>query len=262
MIALDLRDRVAVVTGASAGIGQATVGVLVEAGATVLAVARREENLRELAETLPSGAVIPLPLDITEPDAAAGVVDAVEAAGGRLDILVNAAGGSRTVAVDAPDSAWDEAMELNFSGGRRLSQALIPFLRRSEHGRIITVTGSSEPATNPVFADASRASALNASNSAKAAAHAWSKGLSRELGVDGITVNCVAPGTILTEQLARIFPTEEDRRRHVEEMGIPAGRFGAPIELAHTIAFLASDLAEYITGEIISVDGGKRRFAF
>jgi len=262
LIGIDLTDRVAVVTGASAGIGRATCTVLVEAGAKVFAVARRADALDELAASSPSGAVVPVAADLTAADAAASVARAVEATTGRLDILVNAAGGSRTVAVDADDAAWDEAMELNFSAGRRLTQALLPLLRSSGRGRVITVSGSSEPATNPVFGDPSRASALNASNSAKAAVHAWSKGLSREVGRDAMTVNCVAPGTVLTEQLAKIFPTDADRERHVADLAIPAGRFGTPVEVAHTVAFLASDLARYITGEIIHVDGGKRRFAF
>src|SRR5690606_21453928 len=102
--------------------------------------------------------------------------------------------------------------------GRRLTQQLLPLLRRSGRGRVITVSGSSEPATNPIFADPSKSSALNASNAAKAAVHAWSKGLSRELGPDGVTVNCIAPGSVLTEQLARIFPTEAARAQHVADL--------------------------------------------
>jgi len=82
------------------------------------------------------------------------------------------------------------------------------------------------------------------------------------VGRHGVTVNSVAPGTVLTEQLQRIFPTPEDRERHVAEMGIPIGRFGRPEELADAILFLASPLARYVTGEILHVDGGKRRHAF
>lgn len=262
MIAIDLTDRVAIVTGASAGIGRATCTVFTEAGARVIAIARREVALCELASQAPSGSIVPVAVDLTRRDAAAHIVREVRATMGRLDILVNAAGGSRTVSVDAEDAVWDEAMDLNFNAGRRLTQAVLPLICDSGHGRVITVSGSSEPASNPVFANPSRASALNASNSAKAAVHAWSKGLSREVGRAAVTVNCVAPGSVLTEQIEKIFPTEVDRARHVADLDIPAGRFGSPREVAQTVAFLASDLARYITGEIIHVDGGKRRFAF
>ena len=262
MIALDLTGRVAVVTGASAGIGRATCRVLVEAGARVFAIARRGELLEDLQKSAPAGSVTPLAADITDRSTAARLGDQIRGMTSSLDILVSAAGGSRTVAVDAGDRAWDEAMALNFDGGRRLTQELLPLIRGSGRGRVITVSGSSEPATNPVFSDPSKSSALNASNAAKAAVHAWSKGLSRELGPDGVTVNCVAPGSVLTEQLAKIFPTDAARAQHVADLDIPAGRFGTPDEVAYTIAFLASDLAAYITGEIVHVDGGKRRFAF
>lgn len=262
MIGIDLAGRLAVVTGASAGIGRATAIALASAGADVLAVARRREPLEELAVREVAGRITPVVADLTDPEGTRAVLEAVQALG-RLDILVNAAGGSRTVAIDSPEEAWVEAMELNFGSLRRLTHALLPFLLEAgEHGRIVCVTGSSEPATNPVFGDASRQSALNAANSAKAAVHAWAKGLSREVGRHGVTVNSVAPGTVLTEQLARIFPTDADRERHVAEMGIPLGRFGRPEELADAILFLASPLARYVTGEILHVDGGKRRHAF
>ena len=261
MIPLDLSGRTAVVTGASAGIGRASAVVLATAGASVVVVARREQALRELQDRFGADRVRAVGADLTSAEGTRRVVDAVADQGG-ADILVNAAGGSRTVALDADDDTWAEAMELNFGSLRRLTHALLHFICDSDHGRVITITGSSEPASNPVFADPEHASALNAANSAKAAVHAWAKGLSREVGRFDVTVNSIAPGSVLSEQLRRIFPTEQDRERHVAELGIPLGRFGQPEEVANAVLFLASPLARYITGEIIHVDGGKRRYAF
>ena len=262
MIGIDLTGRRAVVTGASAGIGHASAIRLAEAGAHVIAVARRRGPLDELVERFGPDRVTPVDADLADPVGTRRVVDAVGALGS-LDILINAAGGSRTVALDASDGAWAEAMELNFGSLRRLTHALLdPLIAAGVNGRIIAITGSSEPASNPVFGDSARASSLNAANSAKAAVHAWAKGLSRELGPHGVTVNSIAPGSVLTEQLRKIFPTADDQARHVADLAIPLGRFGQPEELADVVLFLASPLARYVTGEIIHVDGGKRRHAF
>jgi 3-oxoacyl-[acyl-carrier protein] reductase len=140
-------------------------------------------------------------------------------------------------------------MLVNFIRLRELSHAAIPGMRERGYGRIVNITGSSEPRN------------LNAANSAKAAVHAWSKGLSREIAQHGITINCIQPGRIISEQILRMHPTEEDRRKFAEE-NIPARRFGEAEELANLAIFLASPRASYITGTVIPVDGGMSRFAF
>ncbi len=250
---LELRGRVAVVTGASAGIGREIARTLAAEGAQVVIVARREKLLEELGEEITRlGAPRPLaiPLDLTGPQAHRQVRDRVLGAFGQVDILVNNAGGSRPLKLGAPEEAWDESLALNFTAVRRLTHALLSSMQQRAWGRIITITGSSEPG------------GLNAANAAKAAVHAWAKGLSRELARFGITVNSVAPGRIMSEQIAeRLHPTPEDRERFAQA-NIPVGYFGEPADMAWLVAFLASPKARYITGEVISVDGGLHRFAF
>jgi 3-oxoacyl-[acyl-carrier protein] reductase len=122
-------------------------------------------------------------------------------------------------------------------------------MRDNQFGRIVNLTGTSEP---PGF---------NAAAPAKAAIHAWSKGFSREFARFGITINCIQPGRIRSEQIDRKYPTEESRREF-SSREIPAQRFGEPEELANLAVFLASPRASYITGTVIPVDGGMSRFAF
>jgi 3-oxoacyl-[acyl-carrier protein] reductase len=140
-------------------------------------------------------------------------------------------------------------MTLNFELVRALAVQFIPGMREQRWGRIINVTGANEPA------------GVNIASVAKAAVHNWAKGLSRELAPHGITVNCLPPGRINSEQiLQRLHPTEQNRKAFIEA-NIPIGYFGDPEDMAYLIAFLASPRARYITGEVIHVDGGMHRFA-
>jgi 3-oxoacyl-[acyl-carrier protein] reductase len=249
---LELAGRAALVTGASRGIGRGAAKVLAAEGCRVAVVARRKKLLDELAQEIaaeghPRPAVIVE--DVVAPGAAARIREKAEQALGNVDILINSAGGSRPIPWDAPDAAWDEGMTLNFEAVRKLTHAFIPGMRARKFGRIITMTGTSEP------------EAINVASSAKAAVHAWAKGLSRVLAKDGITVNCLPPGRIKSEQiLEKLHPTPESRAAFVKA-NIPVGYLGEPEDMAYLIAFLASPKARYITGEVIHVDGGMRRFA-
>lgn len=247
---LDLKTRTAVVSGASIGIGRAIARALALEGVRVVAVARRKELLETLAQEAKAagGVVIPVTQDIMAEDAGKKLAAAAIAALGHVDILVNNAGGSRPLPVDAPDSAWDEAMALNFTRYRQVTHALLPQMIERRWGRIINITGKSEP------------EGLNAAFAAKAAVHAWAKGLSREIGEHGITVNCIPPGRIMSEQIRRNYP--EDYRKHFAEEEIPVGYWGEPEDLAALVVFLASPVARYITGTVIPVDGGLRRYQF
>jgi 3-oxoacyl-[acyl-carrier protein] reductase len=247
---LELKSKTAIVSGASTGIGRAIARALALEGVRVVAIARRKDLLEQLAKELHAagGAVIPVTQDIMAEDAAKELASAAIAELGHVDILVNNAGGSRPLPVDAPDSDWDEAMSLNFTRYRQITHALLPQMIERGWGRIINITGKSEP------------EGLNAAFAAKAAVHAWAKGLSREIGRHGITVNCIPPGRIMSEQIRRNYP--EDYRKHFAEEEIPVGYWGEPEDLAAMAVFLASPIARYITGTVIPVDGGLRRYQF
>src|SRR5687768_4508413 len=249
---LQLAGKAALVTGASRGIGRAIALVLAREGAKVVITARRRNLLEELAREIVSArGAEPLILesDLYQEGSADRLAAAAENALGRVDILMNAAGGSRPFPFEATKEQWAEAFTVNFIRLRELSHAVIPGMKARSWGRIVNITGSTEPR------------GLNAANSAKAAVHAWAKGLSRELAKDGITINSIQPGRIMSEQIVRFHPTEEDRRQFAQD-NIPMGRFGEPEELANLAVFLASPRASYITGTVTPVDGGMSRFAF
>lgn len=248
---LHLAGKTALVTGASMGIGRAIAWGLAAEGVRVGAAARSREQLEELAEEVEqAGGPTPLLLvqDIMAEDAATQLRDAALDGLGSVEILVNCAGGSRKLPVDAPEERWVEAMTLNFTRQRQITHALLPQMIERRWGRIINITGKSEP------------EGLNAAFAAKAAVHAWAKGLSREVGRYGITVNSIPPGRIMSEQIRRNYP--EDYRKHFAETEIPVKYWGEPEDLAVLAVFLASPLARYITGAVLPVDGGLRRYQF
>ena len=246
---LELKDKVAVVTGTSVGLGREIARVLAAEGTQTIVIARRAHLLTTLQDEIErAGGPRPLalPLDLYTPDAPAKVRDAALAAYGRVDILINNAGGSRPIPWDSPDAAWDESFSINFTAVRRMTQTLLPGMIDRRWGRVLCVTGSAEP------------SGVNAAVAAKAGVHAWAKGLSREIGRHGITINCLSPGRIHSEQIdERLHPTAESRAEFAKN--IPLGYFGEPSDLAYLAAFLCSPRARYITGERIHVDGGLHR---
>jgi len=249
---LQLSGKTALVTGASMGIGHAIARGLAAEGVRICVTARRRELLDELsASIVKAGGQKPHieTSDIMEEGAPARVARAAVSALGRVDILINSAGGSRpAIPVDAPEEEWEEVMRLNFIRVRQLTHAILPQMIASKWGRIINISGKSEP------------TGLLAATPAKAAIHAWSKGLSREVGPHGITVNCIPPGRIMSEQIRRKYPAEFRAKQSAEE--IPVGRYGEPEELAVLAVFLSSPVASYITGAVLPVDGGLRKYAF
>jgi len=244
---LQISGKAALVTGASAGIGRAIARSLAAEGVRLAVVARRRELLEALQTEIGARLVI-ITCDFMQEDAAAKIADAALASLGAVDILVNNAGGSRKFALDTGEAQWQEAMTLNFTRHRQLTHRLLEQMIGRKWGRILSITGKSEP------------EGLNGAFCAKAAMHSWSKGLSREVGKHGITVNCIPPGRIISEQILRNYTPEY--RQWQSEHEIPAGEYGQPEDLANLVCFLASPKARYITGAVIPVDGGLRRYQF
>ena len=248
---LHLTGKTGIVTGASAGIGRAIAKGLAAEGVRLVIAARRRDLLEGLADEIEKdGGPRPIvfDLDIMEEDAAQRLAGAAVSALGRVGILVNCAGGSRPLPIDAPEERWTEAMTLNFTRVRQLTHALLPNMIDARWGRIINITGKSEP------------EGLNAAFAAKAGVHAWAKGLSREIGQYGITINCIPPGRIMSEQIRRNYAPEYREEHAAKEIAV--GRYGEPEELAPLAVFLASPIAGYITGAVLPVDGGLRRYSF
>jgi 3-oxoacyl-[acyl-carrier protein] reductase len=243
---LGIAGKCALVTGASMGIGRAIAIALAAEGVKLAVAARRRHLLDELQKE--TGPLVIIEQDFLAEDAAARVADAALKGLGRVDILVNNAGGSRRFTLESSDEQWEEALTLNFRRHRQLTQRLLPQMMERKWGRIVNITGKSEP------------EGLNGAFAAKAAMHSWAKGLSREVGKRGITVNSVPPGRIISEQILRNYPPEFRERESRED--IPVGEYGQPEDIANLVCFLASPRARYITGAVIPVDGGLRRYQF
>jgi len=229
---LDLKAKTALVTGASIGIGRGIALGLAKEGVRLAVVARRANLLEEVAgEIVAAGGTKPVLIveDFMKEGTPARIAKAALDGLGSVDILINNAGGSRPFKMDATEELWNEAITLNW-------------------GRIINITGKSEP------------EGINGAFCAKAAMHAWAKGLSREVGKHGITVNSIPPGRIHSEQIRRNYTPEY--RKWQADNEIPVGRYGEPEDVAGLVCYLASPLAGYITGTVIPVDGGLRRYQF
>jgi 3-oxoacyl-[acyl-carrier protein] reductase len=244
---LGIRGRTALVTGASMGIGRGIATALSGEGVRLAVVARRRKLLEDLQEELKAELVI-IECDLLREDSAQTIANAALEALGSVEILVNNAGGSRRFTLEASEAQWEEALTLNFTRQRQLTHRLLAQMMARKWGRIINITGKSEP------------EGLNGAFAAKAAMHSWAKGLSREVGKHGITVNSVPPGRIVSEQILRNYPPEFRKRESEED--IPVGEYGQPSDIANLVCFLASPLARYITGAVIPVDGGLRRYQF
>lgn len=248
---LKLSEKCALITGATAGIGEAAAKLFAAEGVKLVLSGRREEALKALAKTIAAtGAPEPVIIagDLDTDDACKHTAaSALDMAGGQIDILFNNAGASIPLEDPWDEEKWDASLQLNFAAARQISAVIVPGMQARKWGRIINTTGAM---VTPV---------ANAAIPAKAALQSWSRSLSMQLAADGITVNTIAPGRIDTEQIRnKLHPTEESRQAFIDRF-IPAGYFGAPEDLAVLAVFLASPLAHYINGAAIPVDGAMLR---
>ncbi|MBS7701382.1 MULTISPECIES: SDR family oxidoreductase [unclassified Chelatococcus] len=248
---LHLQGLRALVTGASIGIGRAIALSLAAEGVELAIVGRRPNLLDEVAEACRqagSPKVGTIEADMMAPDAPQTVTARAMETHGGIDILVNCMGASKTIGLDESEEDWEASMTLNWLRHRQVAKYVLPGMQQRRWGRILNVTGPSE------------VMGLNSAGVAKVAVHAWAKGVSDLVAKDGITVNCIGPGKIHSEQMTRLYAPE--REKQFSEDLIPMGRFGEPEELADLVTFLASPRAGYITGTVIPVDGGFKRYMF
>ncbi len=253
---LGLRDKVAIITGGSRGLGKSMGLQLAEEGCRVVICARQEAALQEAAREIQTkGAeALALVLDITQPSHAQKLVDETLARFGRIDILVNNAGGNRRGAfVERTDAEWEEVLALNLTAHIRVSRTVIPLMRAQRSGAIIFISS--------IFGRESGGEGLAIYNTTKAGVISVAKIMAVELGRDNIRVNSVAPGSIR-------FPGGSwDQRCLQDPQGmaefvkreIPMGRFGAAAEVANVVAFLASERASWVSGACVTVDGCQSR---
>jgi 3-oxoacyl-[acyl-carrier protein] reductase len=239
----DLSGQTGLVTGASGGIGGAIARALYRQGAQVMVAGTRRKALDTLAAELGERAHVGL-ADLTDPIAADRLVKDAETAMGRIDILVNNAGVTRdALALRMDDEAWLAVIEVNLTSVFRLTRAVLRGMIRCRHGRVIGVSS--------IVAVTGNAGQANYA-AAKAAMIGMSKSIAAEIAGRGVTVNCVAPGAITTAMTEKL--SAEQRTRLLG--AIPAGRFGAPEEVAAAVVFLASAEAAYVTGQTLHVNGG------
>jgi NAD(P)-dependent dehydrogenase (short-subunit alcohol dehydrogenase family) len=255
---LGLQGKVAIVTGASKGIGAACAELLAEEGARLVLVSRRLRDLERLAARLSRTyrtEVACAAADLAKVGPAERVARAALKHFGRIDILVNSAGSSQGgIFWEIDEATWEAAIQLKFLGAVRMVRAVLPTMRKQRYGRIVNVTGNTGRQPHP---------RLLPGSATNAALLSFTKGLSEEVMRFGIVINALQPGPTRTEHWDRLmrglardtrFSAREMERRFMDQ--IPMGRVAAAAEMAAPIVFLCSERASYMTGRSITVDGG------
>ena len=241
-----LTGHIALVTGASRGIGRAIALELGAQGATVIGTATSEAGAADIQKGLDEAGVTGwgAVLNVTDGASAEAFVAEAEKKYGAISILVNNAGITRdNLAMRMKDEEWDDVIDTNLKAVFRMSKLVMRGMMKARTGRIINITSVVGEGGNPCQANYA---------AAKAGVAGMSRALAQELGSRGVTVNCVAPGFIDTDMTRGLADAQKDAL----QQKIPLGRLGAAQEIAATVAFLASPGASYITGETINVNGG------
>jgi 3-oxoacyl-[acyl-carrier protein] reductase len=242
----DLQGRIALVTGASQGIGRACALELARAGATVVLAARNEIKLAEAVEEIQGagGEAAAIPLDLASEESIKSVAKSLVESYGKIEILVNNAGITRDgLMLRMKREDWDDVLRTNLTGAFLLTQALLSPMLKNRWGRIVNITS--------VVGRTGQAGQVNYAAS-KAGLIGLTRSMARELASRGITVNAVAPGYIETPMTAVL----DEKQRVAMIAAIPLGRPGTDLEIAQAVKFLASDAAAYITGHVLDVNGG------
>jgi 3-oxoacyl-[acyl-carrier protein] reductase len=241
-----MEGRIALVTGASRGIGRAILHELARRGALAVGTATSASGVAAISEELAKAGLKGegMSLNVTDPAQVEGLIEAIIAKHGRIDILVNNAGITRdNLLMRMKDEEWDDIIATNLSSVFRLSRAVLRPMMKARHGRIVSIAS--------VVGVMGNAGQTNY-GAAKAGIIGFSKSLAREVGSRNITVNCVAPGFIDTD-MTRALP---EAQRQALMQHIPLGRLGSVDDIAQATAFLASDAAGYVTGTTLHVNGG------
>ncbi|MGI6231203.1 MAG: SDR family NAD(P)-dependent oxidoreductase [Tractidigestivibacter sp.] len=245
----DLTGRVALITGASSGLGREFANALASRGADVAILARRKEKLDKVAEEVGAYGhrVLPIVCDVTDHEASAAAVKRAHDELGAIDILINNAGTCDVVPTEEiTEERWHKVIDVNLEAVVFMTKATIPYLKESKHGRIISIAsmyGLRASVTAPI----------PAYWASKGAIPQLTRGWAWELAPYGITVNAIAPGFFLSE----LMPGDDATYQQLVDALIPLKRIGHPEEMDGLVTLLASDGASYITGQTISIDGGK-----
>lgn len=246
-----LNDKVAMITGAGSvrGIGRSIALALAEQGAKIALCDINREGLDKVAAEVKkiTPDVLTFQVNVTDAPSIAAAVDGIVKAWGRLDILVNNAGVTQPVKVlDMSEADWDRVVDICMKGTFLCSKAVLPQMLKQGRGRIVNMSSVSAKRGGGVFGGAHY-------SAAKAGILAFGKALSREVAPRGVTINAVAPGLVATDIRGGLEPEEEQKRMTAD---VPRGRMAKPEEVAACVCFLASDEADYITGEDIDLNGG------
>jgi 3-oxoacyl-[acyl-carrier protein] reductase len=243
---MDLTDRVAIVTGAGRGIGRAIALKLAGAGAKVVVSDILGKEAQAVAEEIKAngGQSLAVVADVSSSADVAGMVEATIEAYGRIDILVNNAGIARDqLLLRMSEEDWDKVIDVDLKSAFLCTKAVMRYMLKARWGRVISLSSIAGVMGNPGQANYS---------AAKAGIIGFTLTVAKEVGSHGITVNAIAPGFIETDMTRQI---KEEQRREIKKL-IPVDRFGTPDDVAEVVAFLASEEAGYITGQVLSVNGG------